>query len=91
MAGIEFDWDHENRKHLAAHRVAPVEFEQVLNNAPVDLDYELADSEGRYRSIARTNSGRLLSVVWTIRNGKIRAITAFRASAADRKAFLEIE
>jgi len=35
---IEFDWDDENRKHLAAHKVAPAEFEQLLNNDPVDLD-----------------------------------------------------
>ena len=38
MAGIEFDWDHENRKHLAAHRVAPVEFEQVLEELPAMLE-----------------------------------------------------
>lgn len=89
MAGIEFDWDDENRKHLAAHKVTPVEFEQLLNNDPVDLKYELADREGRYRSVGLTDADRLLSVVWTIRNGKVRAITAFPAGASDRKAFLE--
>jgi len=24
---IEFDWDEENKKHLAAHEVMPAEFE----------------------------------------------------------------
>ncbi len=86
---IEFDWDDENRKHLAAHKVAPAEFEQLLNNDPVDLDYELIDNEERYRSVGLTNGGRLLSVAWTIRNGMVRAITAFPAGVSDRKAFLE--
>ena len=86
---IEFSWDDENRKHLAAHKVAPAEFEQLLNNNPLDLDYQLIDNEERYRSVGLTNRGHLLSVAWTIRNGKVRAITAFPAGVSDRKAFLE--
>jgi uncharacterized DUF497 family protein len=87
--GIEFDWDGENKKHLDAHKVAPAEFEQLLNNDPVDLNFELIDNEERYRSVGLTNGSRLLSVVWTIGNGKVRAITAFPAGVSDRKAFLE--
>ena len=87
--GIEFDWDDENKKHLDAHKVAAAEFEQVLNNDPIDLKFERIDNEERYRSVGFTNGGRLLSVAWTIRNGKVRAITAFPASVSDRKAFLE--
>ena len=67
---IEFDWNDENRKHLAAHKVAPAEFEQLLNNDPLDLDYELIDNEERYRTLGLTNGGRLSTVAWTIRNGK---------------------
>jgi len=37
--GIEFDWDEANTRHLAADAVTPAEFEQVLNNDPLDLDY----------------------------------------------------
>jgi uncharacterized DUF497 family protein len=87
--GIEFDWDDANENHLAAHKVAPTEFEQVLNNDPIDVAFDLIDDEERYRSVGLTKRGRLLSVAWTIRNGKIRAITAFPASVSDRKAFLE--
>jgi hypothetical protein len=42
--GIEFDWDEENKKHLAAHKVAPTEFEQLLDNQPLDLAYEVIHS-----------------------------------------------
>ena len=86
---IEFDWDDENKKHLAAHNVSPEEFEELINNDPLDLDFEVIANEDRYRSIGLTNGGRLLSAVWTIRNGKVRAITAFPAGVSDRKAFME--
>jgi len=88
-SGVEFDWDDENRKHLEAHKVAPSEFEQLLNHDPVDLSFELIENEERYRSVGLTTAGRLLSVAWTIRKGKVRAITAFPASVSDRRAFLE--
>jgi len=87
--GIEFDWDDENRKHLAAHKVTPAEFEQAMNNDPLDLGYDLIAGEERYRSVGITNGGRLLLVVWTVRNGRVRAVTAFRASASNRRIFLE--
>jgi uncharacterized DUF497 family protein len=86
---IEFDWDNDNKRHLAAHKVKPAEFEEVLNNDPLDLDYQMIDGEDRFRSVGLTLRGRLLSVVWTIRKEKIRAITAFPASAADKRAFRE--
>ena len=88
-SGIEFDWDKENRRHLAAHKVVPAEFEQLLHNDPLELSYDVIDGEDRYRTVGLTNGGRLLSSVWTIRNGRIRAVTAFPATATDRKAFLK--
>src|ERR1039457_523565 len=43
--GIDFDWDAENTKHLAAHQVTAREFESVMRNSPLDLAYELVDGE----------------------------------------------
>ena len=89
VSEIEFDWDDDNHSHLAQHQVSPGEFEQLLNNDPVDVDYGLVNDEERFRSVGLTDQGRLLSVVWTVRNGKVRAITAFPASVLDKKAYLE--
>ena len=66
--------------------MSAAEFEELLNNDPLDLSFELVDNEERYRSVGLTNRGRLWSVAWTIRKGKVRAITAFPASVSD---FLE--
>ena len=87
--GIEFDWDEANIGHLAAHNVMPQEFEELLNNDPLDLDYEAINGEQRFRSTGLTNRGRFLTVVWTVRHGKVRAITAFAAGVAEKRAFLE--
>ncbi|MGA3237093.1 MAG: hypothetical protein ABSG03_12365 [Bryobacteraceae bacterium] len=38
----------------------PAEFEQLLNNDPVDLDFEVIDNEERYRSVGLTNGGRFV-------------------------------
>ena len=46
--GIEFEWDDENVKHLAAHKVTRGEFEQVMNNDPLDVDFDVIDGELRY-------------------------------------------
>ena len=86
---IEFEWDAENVKHLAAHKVTPAEFEHVMNNDPLDADFKVINNEGRFRSIGLTDGGRLLSVGWTLRKGKVRAVTAFPAGVSDRKSFLE--
>jgi uncharacterized DUF497 family protein len=76
-------------KFDAIHEVTPAEFEQVLSNEPLELDFESINNEERYRAVGLTAGGRMLSVVSTIRNGKVRGVTAFPASAADRKAFQE--
>lgn len=49
----------------------------------------MIDGEERYRSIGPTDRGRILLVVRMVRNGKVRAVTAFPASVSNRKAFLE--
>ena len=69
--------------------VTLAEFEQVLNSDPVELDYELIDDEERYRAVGLTRGGRLLSVVFMVRNGKIHGVTAFPAGTLDKKAYLE--
>ena len=79
-AEIGFDWDEANRKHLAAHQVTPAEFEQVMHSDPVDIGMELIGGEERYRSVGMTVRGRLLTVVWTMRAGKLRAVTVVSSS-----------
>ena len=84
---IQFDWDQENVGHLGLHEVSRQEFEQVLINDPVDLEYQIEASEERFKSVGVTDSGRVLVVVWTIRRGKVRAVTAYPGSKRDEIRF----
>lgn len=74
---IEFDWDEANLGHIARHRVKPEEAEQVILNDPVDLGMEFVEREERYLSLGATSGGRVLLVVTTWREDRVRVVTAF--------------
>ena len=46
-AGVEFEWDSENTRHWAAHKVSPAEFEQLLNDVKSLLHETLTVREKR--------------------------------------------
>ena len=72
-----FDWDRDNTKHIGRHKVRPAEAEQVLHNDPVTVQYQDHDGEERVMVLGQTNAGRLLAVICTERNDRIRVVTAY--------------
>ena len=74
---IEFDWDDANIRHVARHSVLPDEAEQVVLNDPVDLGMEIVEGEERHLNLGATVHGRILLVVTTWREDRIRVVTAF--------------
>jgi len=74
---IEFDWDDANIGHVARHSVLPDEAEQVVLNDPVDLGMEIVEGEERHLNLGATVQGRVLLVVTTWRDHRIRVVTAF--------------
>jgi uncharacterized protein len=90
--GIEFDWDVGNIRHLKRHSVMPGEFEELMTVDPVYLEYQSSndDDEERYKILGLTRAGRILIGVWTPRNGKVRAITAYDASRPYRDLYQEM-
>ena len=83
-----FDWDDGNLKHLARHKVTVEEAEQVLLHDPVEIDYQVVDGEERFAAVGMTAPGRVLTIIWTDREGLVRVITAFDSSADDRAVYL---
>jgi uncharacterized DUF497 family protein len=63
-----FIWDLANVGHLAKHDVSPEEAEQVIRNAPLDLERQLRNSEERAVHLGESNAGRILVVVITVRH-----------------------
>ena len=77
---LAFDWDDANTQHLVRHKVTWAEFEQALRNDPILFDYENIDGEDRWTGLGSTDKLRVLFVAFTVRGGRIRAVTAFDAS-----------
>jgi len=73
-----FDWDAWNvNKNWEKHRVSHLECEEVFFNEPLIIQKNRthSDQEIRYFALGRSNNGRLLFIVFTIRKDKIRVIS----------------
>ena len=74
--GGQFEWDERNAGHVALHNVTPNEVEQVIANDPISLEVTIRKGERRTVCAGWTDSGRVLKVVYTVRDGRIRVVTA---------------
>lgn len=82
-----FDWDAGNQdKNWILHQVSWIECEEVFFNLPLVFEPDVAHSltENRFILLGQTNAGRYLFLVFTIRNGKIRVISARDMSKNER-------
>lgn len=73
-------WDKGNRKHVTRHEVSVQEIEEVFNRAPhiePFLSADEGDDEEQFRAYGTTAKGRYMTVPFTIRKNRIRAITAW--------------
>ena len=83
----EFDWDEGNiDKNELKHGVTCLECEQIFFNKPLLFlkDTIHSISEERYYAYGKTDSGRFLTIVFTIRKDKIRVISARDMSKKER-------
>ncbi|MEA2563564.1 MAG: uncharacterized protein QOH06_5068 [Acidobacteriota bacterium] len=77
--GSEFDWDGGNaEKNWERHQVSQSECEQVFFNRPLVVGDDDLHSviEARHFVLGRTDAGRLLFLVYTLREERIRVISA---------------
>jgi uncharacterized DUF497 family protein len=87
-----FDWDKGNiKKNWERHRVTHIECEEVFFNKPLVVKEDKRQSRGedRYYVLGKTDNERLLFVVFTIRDNKIRGISARDMSRRERRLFYE--
>lgn len=86
----EFDWDEGNiNKNKEKHKVEYRECEEIFSNKPLVFieDKQHSQSENRWGALGKTNKGRQLAVYFTIRNDKIRIISARDQGKKDRLAY----
>jgi uncharacterized DUF497 family protein len=84
-----FDWDQHNLRKIQAHNVSVNEVEQALSMDPILIYEQDADGELRYVYYGETYNLRLLALVLTEREGRIRMITAYELDAGQKQDYLE--
>ena len=91
---VGFQWDQGNsNKNLLKHNVQNWECEQVFFNKPLlvleDPGHSVA--ERRWAAFGKTDSGRLLVVIFTKRGNLLRVISARDMNTKERKFYEENE
>ncbi len=72
-----FEWDNGNLEHIKKHKAEHDECEDVFFDNPLYFaDEKHSEKEDRFLGYGLTNGNRLLMVVFTIRNDKIRVVSA---------------
>jgi uncharacterized protein len=74
-----FQWNEGNlNKNLLKHNVENWECEQIFFNEPLIIiaDLKHSKAEKRWAAFGKSDTGRLLTIVFTIRGSLIRIISA---------------
>jgi len=85
---LKFDWDEHNKhKNWEKHKVDFRECEQIFFNRPLKTLYDKKHSqkEERFIALGITDKKRKLIITFTIRNKKIRVISARDQSQKERR------
>ncbi len=80
-----FDWDENNLRKIRAHRIKRDDVEFALSNGPILIYEQNVGGEPRFVYYGETDTGRLLAVVFTERDGRIRVVTAYNLDAGQKK------
>ena len=87
---IGFEWDQHNvEKNWEKHNVTPLECEQIFFNQPLVIadDTKHSQAEQRFYVLGKTDLGRKLFVVFTIRKKKIRIISARDMNKKEKRSY----
>ena len=89
---LGFQWDQGNSdKNWEKHKVSKSECEQAFFNIPIVIadDTKHSIDENRWYILGRTDTDRLLFIVFTIREKLIRVISARNMNKKEREIYNE--
>ena len=87
---LKFDWDKGNKdKNWQKHRVGWKECEEIFLNGRLKIfpDKGHSQKEKRFLAYGKTNKGRKLAMVFTLRRKKIRIISARYQNKKERSVY----
>ncbi|KZZ84130.1 BrnT family toxin [Bacillus sp. SJS] len=79
-----FDWDRGNIEHIFQHDISPQEAEEAFYDPDRSIHHA---HSGNRKIIGMTEDGRLLAIIYTKREKKIRPITGWDATETERKSY----
>ncbi len=89
-----FEWDIGNStKSLRKHGVSTLEVESLFNlklGVPIGRQISPPVDEERLNIVGPTEKGRMISVVFTLREGKVRPISSRPASRKEKTLYEKI-
>ena len=84
-----FEWDKGNiNKNWKKHHISTQEAEEPFSNQPFITKYDKSHStptESRYQALGATNAGRKIFLSFTVRDRKIRIISARDQNRKERQ------
>jgi uncharacterized protein len=88
LDGVEgFDWDLHNVRHVARHGVDPAEIEEVFERPHVIIPAKSMGGEKRWKLFGTSAAGRYLVVVFTLRDDRVRPVTAHTMNQRERRIY----
>jgi uncharacterized protein len=79
-----FDWDLHNAGHVARHGVHPAEVEDAVERPHAIIPAKDVGGEKRWKLFGTSAAGRYLVVVFTIRDERLRPVTAHTMNQRER-------
>jgi uncharacterized DUF497 family protein len=85
---VELDWDDGNRDHVLENGVEPSEAEEALLDPDrIGVSAYNVREETRWAALGRAEGGRMLFVVFTRRDSKVRVVTARDAKRREKRRY----
>jgi uncharacterized DUF497 family protein len=88
LHGVEFD-PSKAAANLRKHGVSFADAATVLGDPEALIVEDDSEGEARHVSVGMDSSGRVLTVVYTLRGERIRLISARRATAREKAAYAQ--
>jgi uncharacterized protein len=75
--------------HIARHSITPEEAEEAIMIEPLEAAVQQHGNEERVLCFGRTKTGRLLTILYAERRGKIRVVTACEMTKEQQRLYFE--
>lgn len=84
---VKFEFETANLDHIAAHDVSRREILQAFRGNNHIVSGGNVEGEPRWKLFGKTAKGRYIIVVFTLRKGKVRPVTAYTMNRKDRELY----